>query len=57
LPVLENARPRPPIPEYAQASDILQRALSAALTRRTSVEDALGDAAVETRLLLGRGSR
>ncbi|HEY7448940.1 MAG TPA: ABC transporter substrate-binding protein [Vicinamibacterales bacterium] len=57
LPVLENARPRPPIPEYAQASDILQRALSAALTKRISVEDALRDAAVDTRLLLRRGSR
>jgi multiple sugar transport system substrate-binding protein len=52
LPVLLNARPRPPIPEYAQASDILQRALSAALTRRTGVEDALREATLETRLLL-----
>jgi multiple sugar transport system substrate-binding protein len=57
LPVLESARPRPPIPEYAQASDILQRALSAALTKRARVEDALGEAARETRLLLKRGSR
>jgi multiple sugar transport system substrate-binding protein len=52
LPILLNARPRPPIPEYAQASDILQRALSAALTRRTGVEDALREATLETRLLL-----
>jgi multiple sugar transport system substrate-binding protein len=52
LPVLLNARPRPPIPEYAQASDILQRALSAALTRRTGIEDALREATRETRLLL-----
>jgi multiple sugar transport system substrate-binding protein len=52
LPVLLKARPRPPIPEYAQASDILQRWLSAALTGRATVEDALANAARETRLLL-----
>jgi multiple sugar transport system substrate-binding protein len=52
LPLLLNARPRPPIPEYAQASDILQRWLSAALTGRVSPETALHEAALETRLLL-----
>ncbi|MGH9148421.1 MAG: extracellular solute-binding protein, partial [Vicinamibacterales bacterium] len=52
LPILLKARPRPPIPEYAQASDILQRSLSAALTRRASPADALRRAALETRLLL-----
>ena len=52
LPVLLKARPRPPIPEYAQASDILQRWLSAALTRRAAPAEALSRAASETRLLL-----
>jgi multiple sugar transport system substrate-binding protein len=52
LPILLNARPRPPIPEYAQASDILQRWLSAALTGRVSPDEALQEAAIETRLLL-----
>jgi multiple sugar transport system substrate-binding protein len=52
LPLLLNARPRPPIPEYAQASDILQRWLSSALTGRVAPETALQEAAVETRLLL-----
>jgi multiple sugar transport system substrate-binding protein len=52
LPILLKARPRPAIPEYAQASDILQRSLSAALTGRTSPTDALSQAVMETRLLL-----
>ena len=52
LPILLNARPRPPIPEYAQTSDILQRWLSAALTGRAPPAEALSQAAVETRLLL-----
>ena len=52
LPVLEIARPRPSIPEYAQASDILQRWLSAALTGRASSEQAMKEAAMETSLLL-----
>ncbi len=51
--ILEAARMRPPIPEYAQASDILQRWLSAALTGRARPERALHEAARETRLLLG----
>ena len=52
MPILETARMRPPIPEYSQASDILQRWLSAALTQRVSPEQALAAAAHETRLLL-----
>jgi multiple sugar transport system substrate-binding protein len=53
MPILETARMRPPIPEYAQASDILQRWLSAALTGRANSGEALKQAARETRLLLG----
>lgn len=45
---------RPPIAQYAQASDILQRYLSAAFTGRMSPEDAMKSAATETRNLLGR---
>jgi multiple sugar transport system substrate-binding protein len=52
LPILMSARPRPPIPEYAQASDILQRWLSAALTRRATAEHAVTEVARETRQLL-----
>jgi multiple sugar transport system substrate-binding protein len=51
--ILQSARMRPPIPEYAQASDILQRWLSAALTGRVETRDALAEAARETRSLLG----
>jgi trehalose/maltose transport system substrate-binding protein len=54
IPVLENARPRPSIPEYAEASDILQRWLSAALTGRVSSEQAIKVAAKETSLLLAK---
>jgi len=54
LPVLESARPRPSIPEYAQASDILQRWLSAALTGRVSSEQAMKEAATETSQLLAQ---
>jgi multiple sugar transport system substrate-binding protein len=55
--IVGTARMRPPIPEYAQASDILQRWLSAALTRRVQPQEALNQAARETRLLLrGNGS-
>jgi trehalose/maltose transport system substrate-binding protein len=54
-PILESARMRPPIPEYAQASDILQRWLSAALTGRARSGDALKQATLETRSLLGTG--
>jgi multiple sugar transport system substrate-binding protein len=52
LSILENVRMRPPIPEYAQASDILQRWVSAALTGRVACENALREAARETRVLL-----
>jgi len=52
-PILKAARARPAIPEYAQASDILQRWLSAAMSNRVSPEFALREAARETRLLLG----
>jgi trehalose/maltose transport system substrate-binding protein len=51
--IVRNARPRPPIPEYAQASDILQRWLSAALTGIVNPEEALKNAARETRAVLG----
>jgi multiple sugar transport system substrate-binding protein len=50
---LEHARFRPRIPEYAQASDILQRSVSAALSGGVSPEKALTNAAKETRTLLG----
>lgn len=53
LPILNKARMRPPIPEYAQASDILQRWLSAALTGRVTSEKALKEVVRETRFLLG----
>ncbi len=45
---------RPPIAQYAQASDVLQRYLSAAFTGRISPEDAMQAAARETRNILGR---
>jgi multiple sugar transport system substrate-binding protein len=51
--ILNSARMRPAIPEYAEASDILQRWLSAALTGRVDPELALENAARETRSLLG----
>ncbi len=54
LEVLEKSVLRPPIPQYAQASDILQRYLSAAFTKRLSPEQAMKAAAEETRRLLGQ---
>ncbi|MBF2025803.1 MAG: ABC transporter substrate-binding protein [Oscillatoriales cyanobacterium C42_A2020_001] len=51
--VVNNAVLRPPIAQYAQASDILQRYLSAALTDRMSPEEAMQRASGETRRLLG----
>ncbi len=54
LSVVQNSALRPPIAQYAQASDILQRYLSAALTDRMSPEAAMKAAAAETRNLLGR---
>lgn len=54
MPVVDQAVLRPPIAQYAQASDILQRYLSAAITARMSPETAMGAAAEETRALLTR---
>jgi multiple sugar transport system substrate-binding protein len=51
LDVLDSAVLRPPIAQYAQASDILQRYLSAALTERLTPEAALAAAASETQQL------
>jgi multiple sugar transport system substrate-binding protein len=51
-PIFQAARMRPPIPEYAQASDILQRWLSAAITDRVDSSNALQEVARETRSLL-----
>lgn len=53
LKVLTNPALRPPIPQYAQASDILQRYLSAAITKTMNPEVAMKKAAAETRSLLG----
>lgn len=55
LKVVNSAVLRPPIAQYAQASDILQRYLSAALTARMTPEDAMKSAADETRRLLKAG--
>ncbi|MBD2091347.1 ABC transporter substrate-binding protein [Microcoleus sp. FACHB-1515] len=52
LEIVGTAVLRPPIAQYAQASDILQRYLSAALTNRMSPEEAMRAAANETRTLL-----
>nr|WP_245788844.1 ABC transporter substrate-binding protein [Spirulina major] len=54
LAVVQNSTLRPPIAQYAQASDILQRFLSAALTDKLTPTEALEAAAQETRALLGR---
>ena len=54
LKVVESSTLRPPIAQYAQASDILQRYLSAALTNSMSSEKAMQLAAAETRRLLAR---
>jgi multiple sugar transport system substrate-binding protein len=51
--IVRGARPRPRIPEYARASDILQRWLSAALAGSATPEDALRKAAEETRAVVG----
>lgn len=51
-PIAEKAVLRPPVAQYAQVSDILQRYLSSALTDRTPVEEAMKAAAAETRRLL-----
>ncbi|MGB7890324.1 MAG: ABC transporter substrate-binding protein [Microcoleus sp.] len=53
LKVVERPALRPPIAQYAQAYDILQRYLSSAFTGRMSAEQAMKAAASETRNLLG----
>lgn len=50
-----HAVPRPLLPRYALASDVLQRHLSAALAGIDTPEQALAAAARETRLLVGAG--
>lgn len=54
LNVVNQASLRPPIPQYAQASDILQRYLSAALTKRMTPQKAMEAATRETNLLLNQ---
>ncbi|MEP0873344.1 ABC transporter substrate-binding protein [Trichocoleus desertorum AS-A10] len=54
LTVLEHPVLRPLIPQYDQASQILQRHLSAALTGQPSAEAAMQAAAQETRRLLAK---
>ncbi len=53
--VIANGVLRPPIAQYAQASDILQRYLSAALTNQQTPEQAMQGAAAETRRLVAAG--
>lgn len=53
LAVAETAVPRPPVGQYAQISDILQRYLSAALSNQLTAEQAMTRAANETRRVLG----
>jgi multiple sugar transport system substrate-binding protein len=53
LQVLENPALRPSIAQYAQASDILQRYVNAAISGSIAPEEALRSAASETRTLLG----
>ncbi|MBW4579253.1 MAG: ABC transporter substrate-binding protein [Tildeniella nuda ZEHNDER 1965/U140] len=55
LNVVNKAVLRPPVAQYAQASDILQRYLSASLTQQRSPEEAMKAAADETRRLLQAG--
>ncbi|MBF2025789.1 MAG: ABC transporter substrate-binding protein [Oscillatoriales cyanobacterium C42_A2020_001] len=55
LKVVDKAVLRPPIAQYAQASDILQRYLSAALTNQQSPEEAMKQATEETQRLLEAG--
>jgi multiple sugar transport system substrate-binding protein len=58
LEVVENTVLRPPIAQYAQVSDILQRYLSAAFTNPSlSPEQAMKSAARETRLVLETGQK
>ncbi|MFQ4136508.1 ABC transporter substrate-binding protein [Nodosilinea sp. PGN35] len=53
LEVAETAIPRPPVGQYAQLSDILQRYLSAAITNQMTPEAAMTAAAGESRRVLG----
>ena len=53
LEAVQQSVLRPPVAQYAQASDILQRYLSAAFTGAISPEEAMQSAARETRNLLG----
>ncbi|PSR19139.1 ABC transporter substrate-binding protein [filamentous cyanobacterium CCP3] len=53
LEVAETAVPRPPVGQYAQVSDILQRYLSAAITDQMTPEAAMRAAAGESRRVLG----
>lgn len=55
LKIVNSAVLRPPIAQYAQASDILQRYLSAALTNQRTPEQAMKAAADETRRLIEAG--
>ena len=52
LEVVKSSALRPPISQYAQASDILQRYLSAAITGKMTPPEAMTKAARETRNLL-----
>ena len=52
LDVVQSSALRPPISQYAQASDILQRYLSAAITGKMTPAKAMQTAANETRNLL-----
>ncbi|MEB3214184.1 MAG: ABC transporter substrate-binding protein [Leptolyngbyaceae bacterium] len=54
LEVAETAVLRPPIGQYAQASDILQRYLSSAISGQLSAEQAMERAAGETRRIFAR---
>lgn len=54
LEIVEQAVLRPPVAQYAQASDTLQRYLSAALTEQLSPQQAMQAAAAETRRMLSR---
>ncbi len=54
LEAVQKSVLRPPIGQYAQASDVLQRYLSAIFTGRMSSEEAMKAAAKETRNILGK---
>ena len=54
LDVVQSSALRPPISQYAQASDILQRYLSAAITDKLTPKAAMQAATQETRNLLDR---